>query len=66
MKKETRKNIIKVRNYFVRTLIDKIIAILLIIGSIWSGIYAGFGEVLVIGVLIGFVWFILPRSLIFD
>lgn len=66
MKKETRKNIIKVRNYFVRTLIDKIIAILLIIGSIWSGIYAGFGEVLVIGVLIGLVWFILPRSLIFD
>lgn len=55
MKKETRKNIIKVRNYFVRTLIDKIIAILLIIGSIWSGIYAGFGEVLVIGVLIGLV-----------
>lgn len=66
MKKETRKNIIKVRNYFVRTFIDKIIAILLIIGSIWSGIYAGFGEVLVIGILIGLVWFILPRSLIFD
>ena len=66
MKKETRKKLIKIRNYFVRTLIDKIIAILLIIGSIWAGICAGFGEVLVIGVLLGLVWFILPRSLIFE